>query len=244
MLLGPLQKLGVLAIVVGSCTADILFPLPQSASDGALKFQPVLDFDKDACYQTAAIGLDGRVNQGLDQFKGNCRERAELFWAQTYVRQRCNHGWCAYMYAYYFETDIGGWVGGHKHDWEHAVVWTLNDEIAFVSWSHHGKYSVGHHSAVRFQGDHPKLVYHRGGGATHSFRLAEPADDKIENVTGEWFKATLLDVDRMPGDKREKLLKNDWGHGRMDIADDRFGDALNKAMPWDAKNNEHFDPWN
>ncbi|RYP51922.1 hypothetical protein DL768_002890 [Monosporascus sp. mg162] len=239
-----LPKLGLLATFHGRCTANLVWPFTTSASDGALKFQPGLDFDTDSCYQTAAIGVDGSLNEGLEPGTGECRDVGRLSMSQTYVRERCNHGWCAYLYGYYFEKDDSIWAGAHKHDWEHIIVWALNNEVAYVSWSAHGDYTTEHHTSVRFEDNHPKIVYHQGGGLTHSFRKAEPDDDAIENILGMWYRALLVSLEWMAGDVKDKLLNNDWGHAHPDLSDDAFARALDKAMPWDARNNEHFDPWN
>ncbi|KAJ5691956.1 hypothetical protein N7462_001379 [Penicillium macrosclerotiorum] len=227
-------------------TADLLTPFGTNASPGALQFQPVLDFDKDGCYHTAAISTDGSVNSGrTDNSIGPCRDKDRLDHSQTYVRERCNHGWCAYLYGYYFEVDVGEFAGGHTHDWEHIIVWTLNGNVFFVSWSAHGDYTTEHQSVVRFaDGTHPKIVYHRGGGLSHSFRKATPEDEAIENDYKSWFKAPLVSLEKMDCGFVRKLLNNNWGSAHPDLTKDRFGKTLDVAMPWDARNNEHFDPWN
>lgn len=61
------------------------------------------------------------------------------------------------------------------HDWEHVIVWTLHDEIFYVSWSAHGDYSTKYkdHSDLHFHdGRHLKTVCHFGGQGKHSRRLA------------------------------------------------------------------------
>ncbi|RYP62297.1 hypothetical protein DL769_007352 [Monosporascus sp. CRB-8-3] len=246
MLLFTPSNLGLLATFLESCTANLLMPLPELATEGALKFQPALDFDNDACYHTAAIGQDGSVNEGLAP-RDECREKPQLDHSQTYVRQRCNNGWCAYLYGYYFEKDDAGfWAGlrGHRHDWEHIIVWTLNDEVFFVSWSAHGEYTTEYQSEIRFFEDtHPKIVSHRGGESNLSFRKAKPGDDDIENAFGVWFRAPLVSLEMMACDVKKKLLYNDWGSAHPDQRADRFGKALDDAMPDDARYNEHFDPW-
>ncbi|KAL5335047.1 necrosis inducing protein [Aspergillus crustosus] len=275
-LLNP-SNLALVAPIFESCMASLLTPFPTTASDGALKFQPVLDFDKDSCYHTAAIGTDGTLNEGIAvpwgtenpepvptpmlfsglttgnetelrsgsaYTPGNCRNRDRLDHSQVYVRERCNHGWCAYLYAYYFEADRG-WGNRHKHDWEHVIVWTLNDNVFFVSWSAHGDYTTNHQLNVRFEGGtHPKIVYHLGGWGTHSLKLAEAKDDgNIENETGGWFAAPLVSLEKLSCDVNRKLLRNDWGSAHMDLPARVFGEKLDKWMPWDARNNEHFDPF-
>ncbi|KAF1829724.1 hypothetical protein BDW02DRAFT_485857, partial [Decorospora gaudefroyi] len=94
------------------------------ATEDALKWQPVLDWDTNTCYQTSAIDSSGHTNPGLapDWDLSECRSRARLENCNTYARQRCNHGWCVYMYGYYSEMDWSPF-SEHRHDWEHAMVW-------------------------------------------------------------------------------------------------------------------------
>ncbi|KAL4905514.1 necrosis inducing protein-domain-containing protein [Aspergillus multicolor] len=291
MLISILRKLSPLALflIFYNVEANLLTPFSTTASPGALKFQPIIDFDTDSCYQTAALSTDGRLNDGISvpirpepqptswlreqdvlaavptdaagagaaiasnstdpssetraspNLRG-CRNGDRLSHSQTYVRERCNHGWCAYLYGYYFEGDFG-WLNSHTHDWEHIIVWTLNDNVFFVSWSAHSKYTTHHQSTVRFDGTHPKFVYHLGGWGTHSFRKAEEADERIENETGGWFKAPLVSLEKLSCDLNRKLLGHGWGSAQMDLRKDRFGKTLDDWMPWDARNNEKFNPW-
>lgn len=75
--------------------------LPQNASERALQFQPVLDYDTDSCYNVPAIDAQGNLAQGLKStYQSNtkyCRDEADLDNQNVYVRERCNNGWCAYM---------------------------------------------------------------------------------------------------------------------------------------------------
>lgn len=97
---------------------------------------------------------------------------------------------------------------------------------------------------MRFEGTHPKIVAHHGTANTGSLRLAEADDDNIENDLGQWFKAFLLSRETMNDGLGHKLMTTDWGSAHMDTMDERFGSALDSAMPWDARHNEGFDPWN
>lgn len=75
--------------------------LPQSAPADAITFQPIMDFDKDSCYNVAAIDAQGNVAQGLPSEQTSntegCREASFLDNQNVYSRKRCNGGWCAYM---------------------------------------------------------------------------------------------------------------------------------------------------
>ena len=142
--------------------------LPQRATANDLRWQPSLDFDTDGCYNVPAIDKDKNIAQGLPHdFVGlaaNCRDASDLANNNVYARQRCNaNGWCVYLYDYYFEKDVALQFfldPGHTHDWEHIAVWTRDGAAQYVAASQHGGYEVRPASSVRWDGDHPKMVYH------------------------------------------------------------------------------------
>lgn len=80
---------------------DVVNPLPENADANAIKFQPVMDYDTDSCYNTAAVDAAGNLNAGLQKdYTGvaeNCREVNRLDSSNVYSRQRCNNGICAIM---------------------------------------------------------------------------------------------------------------------------------------------------
>lgn len=200
--------------------------LDENATPGALKYQPVIDFDKSACYNTMAITRSGQLNSGLELGQGNCRTLDRLFNSNVYVREKCtDDGWCFYIYGYYAEKDEGGSLAsGHKHDWEHLVVWTLHGEAKYLGWSHHGDYSVDWAHAIRWEGSHPKFVVERDRGTTHCFRKATESEPP-ENATGKWVRSPLVSLERMNGGLKDKMLGNNWGSAHMDLKDDRFDQA-------------------
>jgi hypothetical protein len=124
--------------LVSISVADVLDALPKQATPWAEKWQPVLDFDKDVCKFTAAINSAGQTNPGSGS-EASCDNFDRMPRSNVYSRQCCNHGWCAFMYGYYAEMD-NGWNGieAHTHDWEHAIVWTKDDQFVKVYWSAHG----------------------------------------------------------------------------------------------------------
>ncbi|EHK19815.1 uncharacterized protein TRIVIDRAFT_46830 [Trichoderma virens Gv29-8] len=201
-------------------------PLGENATPGALKYQPVIDFDKSACYNTAAITRDGHCNDGLEIGQGDCRQLDRLYNSNTYVREKCtNDGWCFYLYGYYFEKDEGGALAhGHKHDWEHLAVWTLNNEAKYLGWSAHGNYKVNKPNSVEWQGNNPKFVVERDMATTHAFRRAE-GNEPPENASGKWYCSPLVSLERMDGALKEKMLTHDWGNAHPDLTDERFDKA-------------------
>lgn len=84
----------------GQQKRDIIDALPEGASELELKFQPILDFDSDGCYNTAAIDPSGYTNPGKDATgtpQGDCRDPPQLENSNVYSRARCNNGVCAVM---------------------------------------------------------------------------------------------------------------------------------------------------
>ncbi|TVY76849.1 hypothetical protein Focb16_v008008 [Fusarium oxysporum f. sp. cubense] len=192
----------------------LLRRLDTNADEDSLRYQPALDFDKDSCYHTAAIDRDGVVNKGLSIHGGitrDCRDRTRLDNANVYTRKRCNNGWCAYMYEYYFETDRTGFPwSGHIHDWENVVVFVKDNTIQRVVASAHGKYH--HKDNLLLQDGHPLIVYHKSFMSTHALRFAKDEDVKdVENDYGKWVIADLIGWDGFPTPEfKQKFLHGVW----------------------------------
>ncbi|WP_255946430.1 NPP1 family protein [Streptomyces odontomachi] len=233
------STLGAVALVVALATdadADVLQALPQNADGLEQSFSPAYDYDGDGCYTTAAIAPDGTLNPGLPlggDVNGHCHDPAQLASANTYSREKCNNGWCAIVYASYFEKDqaVSGLPIGHTHDWEHVVVWISGNEVKYVSVSQHSGYQVAASSSVRFDGTHPKVVYHKDGVSTHCFRFATSNDEPPENATGGWFYPRLVGWAGYPAGLRDTLMNADFGDATIKITDGRFASALANSMP-------------
>lgn len=211
--------------------------LPADAESLEQQFQPAYDYDTDGCYSTPAIGPDGTVNGGLNPtgaLSGDCRDASDLGNTNGYARHKCNNGWCAILYALYFEKDqavAGSGIGGHRHDFEHVAVFVQGDQVKYVSTSAHGSFDVHAASAVRFDGTHPKIVYHKDGVSTHCFRLAGPGDEPPENHRGTWQYPPLVGWNGYPPGVREKLTSHNFGSANFGLKDADFANHLAKAKP-------------
>ncbi|MET7274666.1 NPP1 family protein [Streptomyces flaveolus] len=232
--------LGALALVVAFPATAFAAPppgLPGNADSLERAYQPAFDYDTDGCYPTPAIGSDGTVNGGLNPtgaLNGNCRDASDLENTNSYSRAKCDHGWCAYLYGLYFEKDQalpGSSLGGHRHDWEHVVVWVREGTVEYVSTSNHGSFSVYARSAVRFDGTHPKIVYHKDGISTHCFRLAGSGDEPPENHRGSWQYPALVGWNGYPAGLRDKLSAYDFGSAHFGLKDGSFASHLAAARP-------------
>lgn len=229
-----------LALVVAVPQAAFAAPppgLPGNASALESSFQPAYDYDTDGCYPTPAIGSTGELNGGLKPtgaLNGNCRDASDLANTNGYSRAKCNNGWCAVVYALYFEKDQaipGVSLGGHRHDWEHVVVWSQGGEAKYVSTSAHGDFVVHARDQVRWDGTHPKIVYHKDGIGTHCFRAANTNDEPPENHRRAWQFPTLVGWDGYPANLRDKLSQADFGSAHFGLRDDSFASHLAEAKP-------------
>ncbi|WP_328329680.1 NPP1 family protein [Kribbella sp. NBC_00382] len=245
--------LGTAALMVTSAAAAFAAPppsLPQNAGGWESSFSPAYDYDTDGCYATPAIGADGTLNPGLNPsgaVNGNCRDQSDLDNSQTYARSKCNNGWCAVIYASYFEKDqavAGSGLGGHRHDFEHVISWINQaaNEVQYVTTTQHSSQVTYTRSQVRFDGSHPKVVYHKDGLSTHYFRLANSNDEPPENHYHNWRYPPLVDWNGWPSTGlRDTLMNADFGSATIKITDkdDRFRNLLNASKPAGIP----FDPW-
>lgn len=214
---------------------DILRPLREGADGLEITLQPLLDFDKDGCYNTAAIDPDGRTNPGKKATgtpQGQCRDKVQLENSNAYSRKRCNNGYCAVMYEYYFEKDqsVGGsFAGGHRHDWENIVVFSKGRDVVRVAPSCHGKYNGASNNFPR-NDRHPLMVYHKDGGSTHCFRIANDGDIRQpENHFGYFYRSPLVGWNNWPNNNLRQKMLDTWKGGIGPKLDDEFGDSLKAA---------------
>ena len=230
-----------LAIVVAAATPAFAAPpteLPGNADVLERTWQPAYDYDTDGCYPTPAIGPDGTVNGGLSptgSLSGECHDTSDLDNTNGYSRYKCNNGWCAIAYGLYFEKDqalANSSIGGHRHDWEHVVVWVQNNQAVYVSTSAHGEFNVYPASSVLWEGTHPKIVYHKDGASTHTFRLANSNDEPPENAYGTWQYPSLVGWNGYPSTAiRDTLSNYDFGSAIFGLKDSYFATTLSRAMP-------------
>lgn len=242
---------------ISAAKRDVIGALDESADQFEIDHQPLLDFDSDGCYQTSAINKDGKVSYFPIFFnpilkaatdtcvtqtnpghgatgtpQGDCRDPHQLDNANSYSRKRCNNGICAIMFETYFEKDqsvAGTFAGGHRHDWENIVVFTKGNDVVRVAPSCHGKYSNARNDFPK-RDNHPLLVYHKDGPATHCYRFAN--DDDIahpENPRKDFFRAPLIGWNRWPSEDLKNKMLNAFKGGVGPKLDDEFTDSLKAA---------------
>ncbi|RBL79478.1 hypothetical protein DDE05_57690, partial [Streptomyces cavourensis] len=147
----------------------------------------------------------------------------------------------------YFEKDQavhGSGLGGHRHDFEHVISWVnqASNQVDYVSTTQHRTVKTYPRSQVRFDGSHPKVVYHKDGASTHFFRLANNNDEPPENHYGNWRYPPIVDWNGFPTTElRDRLMSADFGAATIKVTDkdDRFRNLLNSSKPAGIP----FDPW-
>lgn len=239
--------------VVGVCTAgaDPFDKLPESIDRSAKELAVVFDFDTDACYPSPAVSRTGEQNGGLKptgSITGQCRRTDQLTNSNTYYRKKCvpKEGvtYCVHMYALYFKKDqaasiFGVGVGGHRHDWEFALLWTRNGQLTHASYSTHGKVITKPKSELHFDAGKEntvKIVYHLDDPGTHSFRFAKK-DETAENDLKRWITPTLVDWETMSSDHitnqvlRMKFNQFDYGDANCSFNDANFEREIAKNPP-------------
>ncbi len=113
--------------------------LPASASEEQLRFLPIFSFTEGTCFPAPAIDGEGRLGAGLKasgKMNGDCLAFDQ---ANIYVQSLSLGPYRVHAYALYFPKDGSNpnSVGGHRHDWEHVLVWTENDQVQQVTFRQH-----------------------------------------------------------------------------------------------------------
>jgi hypothetical protein len=211
--------------VAGSANAAVLKRLDQKATAPELKYMPYFDYDSESCFPVAAVDANGRLNGGLNNsgtITGGCRN-GHLGNANTYSQSWCKNGWCAYVYALYFEKDQtlnGADSFGHRHDWESVVVFQKQGEELprYLAASRHGGYSTHRLADVRMVGNHVKIIYHKDGAGTHAFRFAKAGEDTEAWGPGNrWDTPALVTMQNMDKTPRDALWNSKWGKANFPL---------------------------
>lgn len=218
-------------------------PLPELATALDKRFQPALDFDTDVCFNVPAVNASGAISPGASTYAtkppASCRNPTYLRTSNAYVRARCNNGYCARVYAYFWQSDFS-----HAYDWETIIVWTTDagtsSTVVGVARDNHGKWDTRatKDGQLRFQtdvsGQHVKMVYHYETlGFSHLFRFSKTdgGDEPPENGTGSWVVQPLVSWNGYPSFAVRNAIANyDFGSGNFELKDARFSTSLKAAL--------------
>lgn len=221
---------------------DPVASLPQLATALDKRFQPAVDFDTDVCFNVSAVSASGAISASASTYAtwppSTCRKSSYLTTSNVYVRARCNNGYCARVYSYFWQSDFS-----HAYDWESIIVWTTDagtsSSVVGVTRGDHGNWDTRATSdgQLRFAsdstGEHVKMVYHyETWGFSHLWRFSKTdgGDEPPENGTGQWVVQPLVSWNGYPSlSVRNALADHDFGSGNFDLKESRFASVLNAA---------------
>ncbi|EGZ21082.1 necrosis inducing-like protein NPP1 type [Phytophthora sojae] len=122
-------------------------PKPATVSEkAAVKFNPQIHITN-GCHPYPAVNAAGETSGGLQTNGAPSAGCKGSGWgSQVYGRSTWYKGRWAIMYSWYFPKDSPSTTLGHRHDWEHVVVWidnpaVANPKILAVTPSAHSGYS-------------------------------------------------------------------------------------------------------
>ncbi|WP_018415355.1 NPP1 family protein [Teredinibacter turnerae] len=240
--------IGVFASVLAlTAVAEDFYRMDEALPGGidVAAIAPVFDFDGDGCLPSAGISRTGEQNPGLrptGTITGNCRTNTFLDSSNTLHRHACQESqgntYCAHFFALYFEKDqvVNYIQSGHRHDWEHAAVWTINGQVTHGSYSAHGDLFTQPFNQLPTQNGHLKVVYHKDGLSTHAMRFAG-SNEAAENAYGTFVTPLIISWDVMSGDGidnaqlRAMFNSYDYGSGTVPMKDSNFLANINNYRP-------------
>lgn len=217
-------------------------PLRESATTLDKRFQPAFDFDTDVCFNVSAVDAAGNISPAASTYAtrppASCRNPDYLKTSNVYARSRCNNGYCARVYSYFWQSDFS-----HAYDWESVIVWTTDagtaSRVVGVTRGTHGEWDTRPVSGgqLRFQsdatGEHVKIVFnYETWGFSHVLRFSKTdgGDEPPENGTGRWVIQPLVSWNGYPSTGvRDKVSNYDFNGANFDNKEARFASVLAAA---------------
>ncbi|KAF4314673.1 hypothetical protein G195_011667 [Phytophthora kernoviae 00238/432] len=204
-------------------------PEPITISEkAAVKFKPQLAI-LSGCVSYPAVNDIGETSGGLQESgspKGGCRGSGHG--SQVYGRSVWYSDVWAIMYSWYFPKDSPSSRLGHRHDWEHVVVWIDNPEvlepkILAVSPSYHsGHKKYAPPSADVIDGTSVKVKYEHSWPLNHALDVTDKAGDFQD----------LIMWDQMTDLARVALNETKFGKANVPMNDHNFLRKLEQAWPF------------
>lgn len=130
------------------------------------------------------------------------------------------------MYAWYMPKDqpnSGNVAGGHRHDWEHIVVWLddankANPTLLGAAASSHSGYTTTK-TPQTIDGTHPQVEYFTNF----------PTDHELQFKTSPGKEYPMWDWATMPDVTKNALATTNWGKANVPFIDANWEPKLDKA---------------
>ncbi|WP_197517270.1 NPP1 family protein [Microbacterium karelineae] len=188
----------------------------------AERFQPFLEV-RTGCVPFPVVDAAGNTGGGLAP-SGSSSGDCDSSTGQVYTRAGWNGDDYAIMYAWYFPKDSPSSGFGHRHDWEHVLVWVddpyaADPQIEKISFFRHGEYSHVDATAANTEGTHPTIAYFHTWPLNHTIW-------ETENVGGT---QPLIGWDDLTDAARDALTTVDLGDANVSIHDAGFASHLERG---------------
>nr|A0A6B9QR77.1 RecName: Full=NLP effector protein 3; AltName: Full=Nep1-like protein 3 [Plasmopara viticola]QHG11502.1 NEP1-like protein 3 [Plasmopara viticola] len=207
------------------------FPQPEPMTveeKVAVMLKPELHVSS-GCHPYPAVNDLGETNGGLKTTgapSGMCKGSG--WGSQVYGRHASFRGVWAIMYVWYFPKDMPSAHFGHRHDWEHVIVWiekpvVENVKILAVTPSFHDGYSKQvPPDPSHLNGLAAKFIYESEWPINHALRPTRKGGKKQDLILWE----------QMSSNARHALNIVPWGAANTPFNDFVFMGRLEKAFPF------------
>uniref|UniRef100_H3GAW4 Necrosis inducing-like protein NPP1 type n=1 Tax=Phytophthora ramorum TaxID=164328 RepID=H3GAW4_PHYRM len=227
--------LASLASVQGAVIGhDQVVPFPQSqptsiTNTAALLFKPQI-WINNGCHPYPVVNANGDTGGGLKTTGSSAAGcRGSGYGSQVYGRSAWYNGVWAIMYSWYFPKDEPQDFTGHRHDWEHVVVWIDNPQntnpkiLAMTPSAHSGYSTYAPPDADMVDGTSCKVEY------TSSWLFI---DHHLEGTSTAGETQDLIMWGDMTDAARYALNTTNFGKANTPMNDGNFLPKLGKAYPW------------
>eukprot|EP00644_Phytophthora_capsici_P009856 jgi/Phyca11/119748/e_gw1.39.419.1 len=204
-------------------------PEPVTISEKAgVKFKPQIQI-RTGCEPYPAVNEYGETGGGLKttgKSRGNCGGSG--YGSQVYGRSTWYQGVWAIMYSWYFPKDSPSPKMGHRHDWEHAIVFIDNPEVSEPKIL---ACSVSSHSGYTKYNPCPPWVID-GTSLKVRYKHAWPYNHDLD-ATGDGGKfQDLIMWNQLTEDARRALNSVSFGKANTPFSDDKFMPKIENAWPF------------
>ncbi|RLN88418.1 hypothetical protein BBJ28_00010582 [Nothophytophthora sp. Chile5] len=204
-------------------------PVATSITDLAgVKFKPQIHISN-GCHPYPAVDSNGNTGGGLNPTGSDSAGCKGSGWgSQIYGRSVWYNDVWAIMYSWYFPKDSPFTGLGHRHDWEHVIVWidnpaAENPTILAVTPSAHSGYSkYAPPNAGTVDGTSAKVKYESNVVINHALDSTADAGE----LQG------LIMWDQMTDAARTALQDTNFGDANVPMKDGNFETKLGNAYPW------------
>ncbi|KAF1789115.1 Necrosis inducing protein [Phytophthora cactorum] len=204
-------------------------PEPVTISEKAgVKFKPQIQI-RTGCEPYPAVNEFGETGGGLKptgKSRGKCGGSG--YGSQVYGRSTWFKGVWAIVYSWYFPKDSPSSGMGHRHDWEHAIVFIDNPDVANPKII---GCSVSSHSGYEKHAPCPPWAID-GTSLKVRYKHAWPKNHDLA-TTGDAGKfQDLIMWDQLTDDARRALNSVSFGSANTPFKDGIFQKKLENAWPF------------